>query len=96
MERYSSRTVDELNRLVLHSELRNKLGLNTGDKVSLKTLDTIVILRKLEGDSDCAVCQIDELGMIELPKELRQQLGWKAKDKIALYNTDNIIILKSA
>ena len=97
MERYSARTLDELGRLSLHSELRKRLGFETGDKLSLKVVDTIVILQRVDGDAgaDCAVSQISDIGMFELPKEIRQTLGWNVKDKIAVYHTDNLIILKS-
>ena len=98
MERYSSRTIDEMGRLSLHSEIRKVLGLETGDKISLKLIGTIVILRRAESDSekDCVVCQVSDIGMINLPVEIRQALGWKEKDKIAVYCVDNIVILKSA
>jgi len=98
MERYSSRTIDELGRLVLHGELRKLLGLETGDKVSLTLVDSIVILQKSDDDSklNSVVCQVSDLGMIDIPREARQRLGWDTKDKIALYHTGNIIILKSA
>ena len=98
MERYNSRTIDELGRLVLHTDLRQRLGLETGGKISLKHVDTIVIMQPVEDDaeSDAAVCKVDELGRIVLPIELRQKLGWREKDKLALYHTDNIIILKQA
>jgi len=98
MERYSARTIDEMGRIVLHSELRQKLGLETSTKVSLQAVDTIVILRKMGSESEqgCAVIQVSDLGMVELPSELRQQMGWNVADKVALYNTDNLIILKTA
>ncbi|MCL2400778.1 MAG: AbrB/MazE/SpoVT family DNA-binding domain-containing protein [Defluviitaleaceae bacterium] len=98
MERYSSRVIDEQGRLVLHGTLRKKLGLETGDKISLSVVDTIVILQKVKNrpESESAVCEVDQLGMISLSKELRQTLNWKTKDEIALYHTDNLIILKSA
>jgi len=97
MERYSLRTIDELNRIVIHSELRQKLGLETGTKVFLQSIDSIVVMRLTDGKSEhgCYVSQVNELGMIELPAELRKQMGWKIVDKIALYNTDNLIIFKT-
>ena len=35
MERYSTRTIDEMGRFVLHRELIKKLGIEMGDSVSL-------------------------------------------------------------
>ena len=98
MERYSSRTIDDLARIVLPSEVRKNLGLQPGDNLSLAHVDTIVILHRNADASApaCAVCQVNDLGMIELPGEIRSKLGWKVKDRVALYHTDNVIILKLA
>ena len=98
MERYSTRTIDELGRLSIHSELRQRLGMEAGNKLSLKIVDTIIILQKVADGTttDCAVCTISDMGMFEVPKEIRQTLEWNVKDKIAVYHTDNIIILKLA
>ena len=97
MERYSSRTIDELGRIVLHSELRKKLNMETNDKLCLQLVDTLLVLKKSESKvkEDCNICLIDELGRIILPEEFRAKLYWGKGDKIAVYNTDNIIILKS-
>ena len=98
MERYSSRTIDELGRIVLHSELRKKLNLSTNDKFCLKLVDTLLILQGLtnEDEESCTTCTIDGFGRIDLPGELRKQLCWDVNDKVAVYYTDNLIILKSA
>ena len=98
MERYSSRTIDELGRIILHSELRKKLDMATNDKFCLQHIDTLLVLQKLEIQSEeaCPTCQIDELGRITLPKEFRTKLHWEASDKLAVYHTDNLLILKSA
>ena len=98
MERYSSRGIDELNRLVLHSEIRKILGFEEGDNVSLLRVDTIVILQKADGDlgEGYFASQVDEFGRIVLPAELQQQMGWEVKSRVAVYHTDNILILQSA
>ena len=98
MERYKSRGVDEFGRIVLPSDLRVEMNLDTGDKVSLTVVSTIAILQKAEcsEDAGCYLCDVSELGMINLPAELRQQMGWEVKDRLALYHTDNLMILKSA
>ena len=92
MERYSSRKVDDLGRIVLHSELRNKLGLGTGAKVALTVVDSIVVMQRMD-TGDCEVC---ELGMITLPVEVRHMFGWVAKSEIAVYQTDLLLIMKTA
>ena len=98
MERYSSRTIDELGRIVLHSELRKKLNMTPNDKFCLKLIDTLLVLQKSGSaiEEDCPTYQIDELGRITLPKELRTKLHWETSDKLAVYHTDNLLILKSA
>ena len=97
MERYNSRLVDELGRITIPSQLRKELEINTGDKISLTAVSTIVVMEKATGDAvaECHVCDVSELGMITLPLELRQQMGWQTKDELSLYHTDNLMILKS-
>jgi len=98
MERFSSRTIDEFNRITLHSEIRKLLSVQTGDKISLKIAYSLVVLQKLDGElePDCFAYKINDLGMIEFPYELRQRLGWNTKDKVAIYLTGSMIILKLA
>jgi len=90
MERFSSRTLDELGRIVLHGELRNKLGLKTGGKFTLTVFDSIVILQSTDSGSH----EINEFGMITIPAGIRQTLDWGIKDEIAVYYTDSLLILK--
>jgi bifunctional DNA-binding transcriptional regulator/antitoxin component of YhaV-PrlF toxin-antitoxin module len=98
LERYKSRIIDEAGRIIIPSELRKLLCFDTGDKVSLTAVSTIVILQKVESgsESDCTLCTVDELGRIDLPAELRQQMGWKEKSALALYHTDELMILKAS
>jgi len=89
--------VDEFGRISIPSQLRKELEINTGDKISLTAVSTIVVMEKATGDvvAECHVCDVSELGMITLPLELRQQMGWQTKDELLLYHTDNLMILKS-
>jgi bifunctional DNA-binding transcriptional regulator/antitoxin component of YhaV-PrlF toxin-antitoxin module len=102
MERYSARTIDEVGRLVLHSDLRQRLGLETGDTVSLTVVGTIAIMQRVEDISEgetwpvCVLSTVNEIGMFELPAELRKWLGWETKDRIAMYHTDDLAILQLA
>jgi len=98
MERYSTRTIDELGRIVLPRDAIKKLELELGDKLSITPVDSIVILHRGSDapTPEYVACQISDLGMIELPSELRHKLGWNVKDQLALYLTDNVIILKLA
>ena len=98
MEKYSVRTIDEAGRIALHSDIRKKLNLNTGDEVSLTLVGTILILQRKADASESAnaVCQVNNVGMIDLPTELRQKLNWKVLDKVSMYLTDDMVIIKSA
>lgn len=98
MERYSGRTVDEIGRIVVHSELRKKLSLTEGDKFSLTLIGTIIILQRVEENlaSEVPVCEISELGLITLPCNMRDELDLKVGSKVSVYNTDSLIILKKS
>jgi len=98
LERYNSRTIDELGRLGLHSELRQRLDLKPGGMVSLKIIDEMVILQHEENfaEFDGVICEINDLGMITVPTQIRDVLGWKEKDKISFHHTNDVIILNSA
>jgi len=91
MERYSARKVDELGRIVLHSELRKKLGIKAGDKITLMVVGSIVVIQP----TDSAGYEINELGMFTIPGEIRQKFAWEAGNEIAIYHTDSLLILKT-
>ena len=96
MERYSNRKIDELGRIVLHGELREKLELESKDKIALTMVDTIVVLQR--ADSDCNEAyesEICELGRVTIPLEIRKAQFWDAGTKIAVYHTDSLVILKT-
>ena len=53
MERYNSRAVDELGRIVLPSEIRKDLDWGTGSKLAIYLVDeNTVILQKVEGSEE--------------------------------------------
>ena len=92
MERYSSRKMDELGRVVLHGELRKKLGLEKGSKISLTVIDSIVVIQQ----KDFGDCEICDLGIISIPREIRQKFEWIAGSEVAVYHTDSLLLLKTA
>ena len=98
MERYNSHGIDEMGQLVLHGDLRKKLGFETAGEVSMMPVEHIVILRRLEGEpeSGCFTSSVCNLGRINLPADLREKMGWQVKNRVAIYNTGNLIILKLA
>ena len=92
MEQYSVRKVDEVGRIALHSELREQLGLETGAKVSLTAVASILVMHR----TDTGECEVDELGRITVPTELRHKLSWVAGTQVTVYHTDDLLILKTA
>jgi len=91
MERFSNRKIDELGRIMLHGELRKKLGLTAGANVTLTAVDSIVIMQCTD-DGGIKVC---ELGRITIPVEIQNRLGWGAGSEVAVYHTDSLLILKT-
>ena len=63
MELLISRKIDELGRITLPSELRNKLGWETGDELALYSVDRNTMLvqltEKASGPS-CVICKKPE------------------------------------
>ena len=98
MEKYNTRKIDGLGRIVLPGAVRRKLAIKVGGQLLVTPVDTIVILQHADDNaaSGSTACEVDQLGMVTLPKEIRQTLGWKENDEVALYQSDNLIILKSA
>ena len=92
MERYNARKVDDLGRIVLHGDLRRKLGFNEGSKVKLTVIDSIVVVQY----TDTGDCEVSDIGMIIIPAEIRKKMSWVTGSEIAVYNTDSLLILKTA
>jgi len=97
MERYSTRGIDDLGKMVLPTELRKKLELEQGVKLLLYPIGTIAVLEKTDREpgEDSFLCEVDELGRIDITGAIRAIFGWEAKSRIAIYNLDNVIFLKS-
>ena len=49
MEKYSARAIDELGRIVLHSEIRKELGWDFEDKIEVYLVDanTVILQKKV-------------------------------------------------
>ena len=92
MERYNARKVDDLRRIVLHGDLRRKLGLKEGSKVALTVIDSIVVVQRTDSDG----CEVSDLGMITIPADIRQKMSWVDGSDVAAYHTDSLLILKTA
>ena len=101
MERYSARGIDDLKRMVLPLEIRQKMGLEADvSYVTLLHVGKIVIMQPIKDEgteTEHFTSKVDKLGRIEVPLELMKELGWKIRDEIALYYVDDgMVILKVA
>jgi len=98
MERHNNRRLDPLGKMVLPSAVKRDLKLEPKTQVSLMPVDTIIIMRRLDGEpsAHCYTGEIDPLGRIEIPPELMHHLNWTADNELSLYSIDNLLILKSA
>jgi len=105
MERYSAKSIDDLRRMVLPLEIRQKMGLEADvSYVTLQCIGKIVIMqlvKQLANDDNSETehfsSKVDKLGRIEVPLELMKEVGWKIRDEIALYYVDDgMVILKVA
>ena len=96
MERFNTRSIDELGMMVIPQDLRQRLGLESGSKLLLHPINTLAILYKIESDAGTNgfAFEMDDLGRIKLSQDIRAKFGWELKDKLAVYGVDNIIILK--
>ena len=98
MERFNATSIDELRRIVLHSDIRESLDLKEETKVILQPIGNIVVMQKMDESSETEYFSsvISELGTIEIPIELMQEMVWELKDRIAVYYyvDDGMVILK--
>ena len=92
MERYNTRKIDDCGRIILHHDIRKKLGLEEGSRVSLTMVDTILVLQPDPSGS----CEINALGLVTIPDNMCKQMSWSEESAIAFYQTDSLVILKSA
>ncbi|MCL2576014.1 MAG: AbrB/MazE/SpoVT family DNA-binding domain-containing protein [Defluviitaleaceae bacterium] len=97
MERYSAKTIDKRNRIVLHKELRDKLQLGICADIRLMPMGNVVILQRANSYEGGDVTIVDELGRIILPNELVEYMDWKEADRISIYYVDDsMLILRQA
>jgi len=99
MERYSTRKIDGLGKILLHKELRKKLGLERKGEIALIPIGNIVILQKLYEEEPVVqhdygfVSTIDDVGAFELCIELRDIMRWKMGDDITVYYVDDTMVI---
>jgi len=96
MEKYSTRALDELNRILLPQELRDKLELGVGDRVSLDIAVNLLVLCKIPAGLvglETSSATLNDLGMITLSRAVCNELNWKTHDKLSIYHIDKLVIL---
>jgi len=96
MERYSTRHIDEVNRITLPIEIRKRLVLETDSIVILQPIGNIVVVQKKnEKKIKYFHSKVNQLGKIEFSDELMRNMNWKHEDGIAIYHVDDgMVILK--
>ena len=92
IERYSSKSIDEMRRISLPLDIKEKMGLETGAGIILQRINAMVILR-LADEEENPSTTIDQLGRITIPKELMQEMSWEIKSKVAIYYVDDKTVI---
>lgn len=80
---YFLRKIDELGRLVIPIEFRNKLKLNENHNIKLS-------INESSFDS-----KLDELGRIKVPIDVRNKYDIKYTDKLKIYIENGNIVLEN-
>lgn len=80
-----TRKVDELGRFVIPIEVRQQLGIEQKNNLTLLVDSNRLILQKGQ--------EVDELGRITIPLHIRQALGIEEKQDLSIEVVENQIIL---
>lgn len=90
------RKSDELGRIVIPIDLRNKFGIEKKSYIEIFVKRNNIILRKIEhkGDTNGIVRQVDELGRVVIPKEIRDIFGISEGDPLEVLLDASDIVLK--
>lgn len=91
------RKIDELGRVVIPIELRNRLGWNEKESLEIYVESNKICIRqpKFEGriDSVGIIRKLDELGRIVIPKEIRNKFDIAFKDAVEILVYDDVIMI---
>ncbi|MCL2575775.1 MAG: hypothetical protein FWE33_05010 [Defluviitaleaceae bacterium] len=96
MEKYGSSKIDKQNEIGLHSDLREKMGLEDGAIVTLLPMGKIVILQTSNNQSTPHQGKVSFFGFstsIILPNGLMEKMGWKLNNEIGVYYVDSDMLV---
>lgn len=89
------RRMDDLGRIVLPIELRDKLNIKEKDPIEVYVDGDLIYLEKKETDQEIGVIRkVDELGRIVLPMGLRRKFEIGDKEPLEFFISGEKIVLK--
>jgi len=92
MKHYTPKTIYEHGIILLHAELREKLGLKPGAEVAFASEGDAIVLQKVGGESTLSkfhTRKVNSFGRLYIPYELRKIKKWKPGDKLSVCCTDD-------
>lgn len=92
-----ARKVDELGRIVIPKEMRDKLKIEQGQKLNISIKSKNIVLSINLEKEDGIAMTVDELGRILIPYQIREKMGIIAKQEWNAYvKGKNVILQKCA
>jgi len=94
MEKYCSRKIDEIGRLILPIELRAKMGLSSKEDktkrfyVTLQRVGHIIVMQPTDKDTENSR-KIDELGRISFSGDIIEEMDWGIRKPVEIYYVDD-------
>lgn len=88
-----SRTVDELGRVVIPIDFRNRL-LKNNNLVYMEVIRDYIILKIEDKENEAIRRELDKLGRLTILKEIRDMLNIKTEDQMLVWTYENFIILR--
>lgn len=89
-----TRKVDELERIVIPKEMREKLKIKHGQKLNISVKNHNIVLSIETEQEDGITMRIDELGRILIPYQIREKMGIVAKQEWNTFIKGKKIILQ--